>query len=355
MKTIGEKIKELRQKNRMTQEQLASCLNVTFQTVSKWETGVSSPDLSLIVPITRLFRISADELLGIYDVETDKRYEELKQAYDHTFFTNDMAERQRICEQAVTEYPGDMKWLSYLAWVVSNRSFDYYDDKEKYVAEQEKAIKLFDAVVKNCKDDVIRGDAIMGIIQSLGFLGRKTEAGRYAEMLPERTVPTRDMVMEDVLEGDERIRFKQERMMSNVRGVLEELQLMQAVYTDLARDIVKTVCPDGEYLIFNHDLFLALEKKINHILKWKSHTSADDICDLLAEMKSYAEAYDRVVFEKPGVYRYTSPWFDHVEEDTTKWLGNEGLPMLQVFRKYLEEERFASLGEYARFVRLKTE
>ena len=41
MKSIGEKIKEDRQKNRMTQEQLASCLNVTFQTVSKWETGVS--------------------------------------------------------------------------------------------------------------------------------------------------------------------------------------------------------------------------------------------------------------------------------------------------------------------------
>ena len=81
MKSIGEKIKEYRQKNHMTQEQLASCLNVTFQTVSKWETGVSSPDLSLIIPITKIFHISADELLGINDVESDKRYDELKQAY----------------------------------------------------------------------------------------------------------------------------------------------------------------------------------------------------------------------------------------------------------------------------------
>ena len=77
MKSIGEKIKEYRQKNHMTQEQLASCLNVTFQTVSKWETGVSSPDLSLIIPITKIFHISADELLGINDVESDKRYDEL--------------------------------------------------------------------------------------------------------------------------------------------------------------------------------------------------------------------------------------------------------------------------------------
>ena len=39
MMSIGEKIKEYRNKNNMTQEQLASYLNVTFQTVSKWETG----------------------------------------------------------------------------------------------------------------------------------------------------------------------------------------------------------------------------------------------------------------------------------------------------------------------------
>lgn len=41
MKSIGEKIKVYRTKNNMTQEQLAMRLNVTFQTVSKWETGGS--------------------------------------------------------------------------------------------------------------------------------------------------------------------------------------------------------------------------------------------------------------------------------------------------------------------------
>lgn len=108
MKTIGDNIKEYRQKNNMTQEQLASCLNVTYQAVSKWETGVSSPDLSLIIPITRIFHISADELLGVNDAEQDKRYEELRAAYDHTYKTGDLAERQRICELAVSEYPGDI-------------------------------------------------------------------------------------------------------------------------------------------------------------------------------------------------------------------------------------------------------
>lgn len=39
MEHIGDKIKELRRKNNMTQEKLAERLDVSYQTVSKWETG----------------------------------------------------------------------------------------------------------------------------------------------------------------------------------------------------------------------------------------------------------------------------------------------------------------------------
>lgn len=64
MFNIGQKIKELRRKNDLTQEKLADSLGVSYQAVSKWETGVSSPDLSLIVPLARLFEVTTDELLG---------------------------------------------------------------------------------------------------------------------------------------------------------------------------------------------------------------------------------------------------------------------------------------------------
>ena len=345
MKSIGEKIKEYRQKNHMTQEQLATCLNVTFQSISKWETGVSSPDLSLIIPITKLFHISADELLGINDVESDKRYNELKQAYENTYKTEDFAERQRICEIAVSEYPGDMKWLINLAWVVSNRSFEY-EDNDRYIAEQEKAIKLFDAIVKNCKDDVIRGDAIQGITQLLGWRGRKDEARKYVEMIPERTMISREAVLENILEGDELIQFKQKRIMNHVERILWDLSLMSTDYTNLARDVVNLMFPDGNYIEFNHSLYYAVKKQINHVLKQEPNVSADTIRDLLTEMKTYAKAYDEIVFAKPGIYKYTAPWFNQVEEDTREWLGNEGTPMLQDFKEYLDEPQFDNIRNY---------
>ena len=62
--TIGEKIKQLRKNNDLTQEKLADYLCVSYQAVSKWECGLSSPDISLIAPLTRLFHVSAAAAAG---------------------------------------------------------------------------------------------------------------------------------------------------------------------------------------------------------------------------------------------------------------------------------------------------
>lgn len=60
---IGEKLFELRKSKNLSQEEVAEKLNVTRQTVSKWETNQSTPDFDKIVPLCELFEISTDELL----------------------------------------------------------------------------------------------------------------------------------------------------------------------------------------------------------------------------------------------------------------------------------------------------
>ncbi len=62
--TFQKTFKENRKRIGYTQEEVATYLNVTPQAVSKWETGLGTPDLALIIPIARLFDISTDELLG---------------------------------------------------------------------------------------------------------------------------------------------------------------------------------------------------------------------------------------------------------------------------------------------------
>ncbi|MCR5450923.1 MAG: helix-turn-helix domain-containing protein [Solobacterium sp.] len=60
----GAVIRELREKHRMTQLQLAEKLGVSDKTVSKWETGKGYPDITLLEPIARTFRISVTELIS---------------------------------------------------------------------------------------------------------------------------------------------------------------------------------------------------------------------------------------------------------------------------------------------------
>lgn len=60
----GAVIKELREKNHMTQAELADRLGVSDKTVSKWETAKGYPDITLLEPIAKEFKISVTELIS---------------------------------------------------------------------------------------------------------------------------------------------------------------------------------------------------------------------------------------------------------------------------------------------------
>ena len=59
---IGNTISELRKKNHLTQEELAEKLNVTRQTISKWECNETSPSLEDASKLAKIFKVSLDEL-----------------------------------------------------------------------------------------------------------------------------------------------------------------------------------------------------------------------------------------------------------------------------------------------------
>lgn len=62
-------IKELRKKRGLTQKKLAERLQVSFQTVSKWENGITLPDISYLPMLADIFGVSTDVLLGLKPME----------------------------------------------------------------------------------------------------------------------------------------------------------------------------------------------------------------------------------------------------------------------------------------------
>jgi len=61
--TIGERLLKLRKERNLSQEELANVLDVSRQTISKWETDQSMPDFDKIIPLCEYFGITSDELL----------------------------------------------------------------------------------------------------------------------------------------------------------------------------------------------------------------------------------------------------------------------------------------------------
>ena len=71
---IGKKIMELRKKSGLSQEELAEKVGVARQTISKWELGETSPDLKQSKEVSKIFKVSLDELTdnNIKDILVEK-------------------------------------------------------------------------------------------------------------------------------------------------------------------------------------------------------------------------------------------------------------------------------------------
>lgn len=74
---IGNKIHQLRKLSGMTQEQLAEKLHVARQTISKWESGTTMPDLESVWTLSQMFQVSLDDLLSEEEKPMEKQVEKI--------------------------------------------------------------------------------------------------------------------------------------------------------------------------------------------------------------------------------------------------------------------------------------
>lgn len=234
---IGEKIKELRKKNNLTQEKLADFLNVSCQAVSKWENGIACPDLSLIAPLTRLLHISSDELLGLDKKTDDSLRAEFDAAYNEYKSSRDIGRElhekaYHTASDAVREYPREFRYLEWLASSEYDLAVDEdaeHDGSLEFFDEMiDNSIRHYEIIIENCTDQKIRNRAIWGMILALSFTGRKDEARWYAEIVyPEKQEKTRDDAIELCLEGDELLIYRQKTVDDSLSNILLSLDKLE--------------------------------------------------------------------------------------------------------------------------------
>ena len=288
MNNIGRRIKELRKKNDLTQERLAEYLRVTDKAVSKWECGLTAPDLGLIIPLSRILHVSADELLGGKPEENDAKRIEYNEYCDN-YLKYDPKESYEIAQKAVSEYPKDYKYLYFLALTemyMSHRSECVgYDPTVKYSREMlERAIKHCNIVIEECEDSKVKGDAIWIAMLCHRDMGRYDEARKYAEMFPERQPFSRDSAIEMCLQGEELISHRKMSVykklmalciaLSRIYWLTENEKEFKIAALDAEEAVLKAVLPDGNYLDLHKTLCCAYQKRAELAIKEGDHGKA---------------------------------------------------------------------------------
>lgn len=96
--TLGQKLFEMRKKAALSQEQVAEVLGVTRQTVSKWETDQTTPDFDKIIPISKLYNVSVNELFG-----EESKEEQINENIDNQNSQNNDDNNNNMSEQEMFE------------------------------------------------------------------------------------------------------------------------------------------------------------------------------------------------------------------------------------------------------------
>ena len=195
MKNFGNRIKALRRKMNLTQEELAERLNVSFQTISKWETNVSLPDVTMFPLLANFFNVTTDELMGIDLAKKQAKIDEIIEEYNHLSNLGKEKERFDFICQAYHEYPNDYKILEkYLVALYYDPYFweEYWKKKDngelaedfEKVAHKEELLVICKRILNECLDEEIRYTAISLLSGIYCNTGNEEKAIEYIELLP---------------------------------------------------------------------------------------------------------------------------------------------------------------------------
>lgn len=121
---MGKEIRRLRNDRGLTQEALAAALNVTAQTVSKWECGNSIPDVQLLPEIAVYFGVTIDQLFAMSPEQQMERME--NRIYDRGLFPE---AEQRQLEQQLRAFAEDPRYEGRAALLLTKL---YNNQAEQY-------------------------------------------------------------------------------------------------------------------------------------------------------------------------------------------------------------------------------
>ena len=131
MMNIGNQIKNLRLEKKVKQEEVAEYLGVSTQAVSKWETGASTPDITLLPNIATYFGVSIDELFALPE---DAQYERIENmlSYERCIQPEMFAQTEHFLSAQIVKDINNVRAYENLACLYNHRAASDHSKASEY-------------------------------------------------------------------------------------------------------------------------------------------------------------------------------------------------------------------------------
>ncbi len=337
---LGNNIRQLRRRDKKTQEALADALGVTSQAVSRWESGGSYPDMTLIPSLANYFGVTIDELFG-YTNERTRRIAALVTQIDDMKRKNNgvdhnIGECFALARVALVEFPGNVQLTLCLAsalytagyvrygecHLINEEGYSVYDTlKHRSYKEWQEAIPLYEKALETLPGGRLRDQGVEELSQLYVNIGAYDKALALAEAAP-KLWNCRELLRPYACDGKQQAQAFGEALLQTVntcaalmvhctiayQNHMTPAQKAQSIQGAIC--LFQHVCPDGNY--GEHHSFVSHLHLFLSLYLWLDgkHDEAFNALDhALAHFKKFEKVCGR------NGARYTSPLVQLVKVD----------------------------------------
>ena len=356
--SIGENIKLFRKAKDITQEQLAEMLNISSQSVSRWELGICYPDMELLPMLAEIFEITVDKLLGVDNIAEKKKVDEYLNRFQVAINQGKIDECISIAREGVAEYPNNYALLNKLMYALfvsgddTGNISNWKENMENYDAE---ITSLGERIMKYCPDQNIRLEAISRLAFNHCEQGRKEIGKQIYEMLPPMIL-CRENQMWWSLEEDEKTSFLQKQIKKSYDMLYGFIWLL-ATCGKLSPTNSLSVINKAEEL--NN---LITDEKQYNIDSWGNSRIHYDKAKLYSKIGCKKSVYEQLELaarkaidfdNRPETEEYNSLLLGNVTEKRIDFETADTRPLTKIMRdKWLSDNAFDSIRNTPEFEKI---
>lgn len=261
---IGEVIYRLRKKKTITQEQLANFIGVSTAAVSKWESGTSYPDITLLPVIAIFFNVTIDTLLNFKIQLSDEEVMKIFAECEKLFSNGELGKAIVKSKEYIVKYPSSYYLKLRMGFLFTMYSWKSTEE-EKGMDMIKYSIELFKDIAKNCTKIELVEQALFQLGALYPSIGEEDKAIEVLNKINKSELDPNLLLSNIYMKKDELKKARdilQSKLYKNINDITfvcfglansymkdkKDLSMIEKYY-NLSINIKKVLSSNGDYIL----------------------------------------------------------------------------------------------------------